>query len=170
MKVTRPLTLLTFSLGSSNFFSTLDAAQAISISCNSNWKEIFPSTEFARTFGLFHFCRMPFGFKNGGADYSRFVQKVVLHVPWWCFVEYRWWNSHFKLLDLVFQAHRVAGIKLNADETFLSRTEVKYLRHLISKKVISLITAYVSKIVEWPLTSNREGSLIILGFLLLLLF
>ena len=79
---------------------------------------------FATAFSLYHFCRMLFGFKNTGAVYSRLIQKledmlgilahlddVLLHTNFII--------SHVKLLDLVFQAHRAAGIKLNADKTFL---------------------------------------------------
>ena len=41
-------------------------------------------------------------------------------------------ETHFKLLRLVFLAHREAGIKLNADKTSLFRTEVEYLGHVIN--------------------------------------
>ena len=40
-----------------------------------------------------------------------------------------------------------AGIKLNADKTFLFRIKVEYLSHLISQEGIRLIPKYVSKIV-----------------------
>ena len=68
------------------------------------------------------------------------------------------------LLDLVFQEHREAGIKLNADKTFLFRTEVEYLGQLISQDCIKLIPEYVSKIVEWPLPSTGKELSAFLGF------
>ena len=63
------------SLGSSRIFSTLDVSQAyMAISIE---KKSPPLTAFTTAFGLFHFCRMPFGLKNAGAAYCRLVQKLV---------------------------------------------------------------------------------------------
>ena len=51
--------------------------------------------------------------------------------------------SHVKLLNLVFQSHRAAGVELNADKTFLFRTEEEHLGHLISTEGISLIPMHM---------------------------
>ena len=98
---------------------------------------------------------MLFGFKNAEAAYCRLVQKLVhmlgvegvLAYLTDILLQTNDVISHVKLLNLVFQAHRAAGIELNADKTFLFKTEVKYLGHLISTEGISLIPAYVFKIV-----------------------
>ena len=63
------------SLGKSRYFSTLDAANAyhvIEVEENS-----CPITAFATVFGLYQFARMPFGLKNTGASYCRFVQRLL---------------------------------------------------------------------------------------------
>ena len=117
-------------------------------------KKSRPLTAFATAFDLYHFCRMPFGLKNAGAACCRLVQKLADMLGVEGILAYD--NillhrydvvSHVKLLDLVFQAHRAAGIKLNADKTFLFRIKVEYLSHLISQEGIRLIPKYVSKIV-----------------------
>ena len=69
------------SLGKSKYFSTLDASQAyhtIEVEESSR-----PITAFVTTFGLNQFLRMPFGLRNAGASYFRFVQRLVdvLGVP-----------------------------------------------------------------------------------------
>ena len=51
--------------------------------------------------------------------------------------------THINLLNLVFQAHRAAGIMLNASKTFLFRTKVEYLGHLISQDGIKLIPSLI---------------------------
>jgi len=69
------------SLGKSRYFSTLDASNAyhtIEVEESSR-----PITAFAIAFGLYQFLHMPFGLKNAGASYCRFVQRLVdvLGVP-----------------------------------------------------------------------------------------
>ena len=59
-------------------------------------------------------------------------------------------DTHVNLLQLVFNAHREAGIKLNASKTHLFLEEVKYLGHLVNADGIKLIPSYVQKIVDWP--------------------
>ena len=63
------------SLGSSKIFSTLDEAQAyhaIPVEEKSR-----PLNAFATAFSLYHFARMPFGFKNTRAAYCRLVQRMI---------------------------------------------------------------------------------------------
>ena len=70
-------------------------------------------------------------------------------------------ETHLKLLNLVFQAHQEAGIKLNAKKTFLFRTEVEYLGHSISQEGIKLL--YVQKIVDWPTQTTGKELFTFLG-------
>ena len=78
---------------------------------------------------------MPFGLKNAGTAYCRFVQRMidmlgvegVLAYLDDLLIHTDDLETHLKLLEIVFQAHREAGIKLNADKTFLFRIEVEYL-------------------------------------------
>ena len=60
-------------------------------------------------------------------------------------------DTHVNLLQLVFNAHREAGIKLNASKTHLFQEEVEYLGHLVNADGINLIPSYVQKIVDWQL-------------------
>ena len=158
------------SLGSSKVFSTLDASQAyMAISIE---KKSRPLTAFTTAFGLFHFCRMPFGLKNAGAAYCRLVQKLVDMLGVEGVLAYlddillhtSDAHTHINLLNLVFEAHRAAGIVLNASKTFLFQRQVEYLGHLVSQEGIKLIPSYVSKIVEWPLPSTGKELSAFLGF------
>ena len=69
------------SFGNSRYFSCLDAINAyLAIEVE---ESSCPITAFPTVFGLYQFARMPFGLKNAGASYCRFVQRMVdiLGVP-----------------------------------------------------------------------------------------
>ena len=122
-------------LGLSKKFSTLNAAQF----CHaiSNEEKSRPLTVFATAFGLYHFAHMPFGLKNAGAAYCRLVCRMInmLGVEG---IHTQDSETHLNLLNFFFQTHREARIKLNANKTFLFRTEVKYLCNIVSQDGIKL--------------------------------
>ena len=92
---------------------------------------------------------MPFGLENTGTSYCRFVQRLVdiLGVPGIVayldnvLIHSADLDSHINLLNLVFSAHKEAGIRLNASKTYLFQEEVEYLGHLVK-----LIPSYLSLI------------------------
>ena len=67
-------------------------------------------------------------------------------------------------MKLVFDAHREAGIKLNASKTHLFQEEVEYLGHVVNADGVKLIPSYVQKIVEWPLPQTGKELSAFLGF------
>ena len=83
---------------------------------------------------------MPFGLKNAGASYCRFVQRLVdsLGVPGIVaylddvLIHSADLDTHVHWIGLVFSAHKEAGIRLNASKTHLFQEEVEYLGHLVS--------------------------------------
>ena len=46
-------------------------------------------------------------------------------------------ETHVNLLQLVFSAHKEAGIRLNASKTHLFQEEVEYLGHLVNSEGIN---------------------------------
>ena len=73
-------------------------------------------------------------------------------------------DTHVNLLNLVFSAHKEAGIRLNASKTHLFQEEVEYLGHLVSAEGVKLIPSYVQKITEWPLPQTGKELSAFLGF------
>ena len=73
-------------------------------------------------------------------------------------------ENHLILLKLVIEAHREAGIKLNAEKSFLFSREVRYLGRLVSEDGINLLQSYVDKITQWPLPTTGKELLSFLGF------
>ena len=50
-------------------------------------------------------------------------------------------DTHVNLLRLVFDAHKEAGIRLNASKTHLFQEEVEYLGHLVNTEGVNPIPA-----------------------------
>ena len=115
---------------------------------------------------------MPFGLRNAGASYCRFVQRLVdvLGVPGIVaylddvLVHSEDLDNHVHLLGLVFDAHKEAGIRLNASKTHLFQEEVEYLGHVVNAEGVKLIPSYVQKIVDWPLPQTGKELSAFLGF------
>ena len=107
-------------LQGSRVYSTLDASAAYNTIPVA--KRARPLLAFVTPFGSFCFKRMPFGAKNAGAMYSRFidllieklrsphilayVDDVIVHTPNL--------DLHMRELEKALQMHLEAGIKLNA--------------------------------------------------------
>ena len=143
-------------LSESKVFSTLDAQNAYH--CISIEEKSKPLTAFTTAFGLYQFCRLPFGLKNAGAAYCRLVSKLIDMLGVEGLLAYlddlllhtQDVESHVKLLRLVLEAHRAAGIKLNPEKTCLFRSTVEYLGYEVSTIGIKLIPSYVYKVINWP--------------------
>ena len=157
-------------LAGSKVYSALDAAAAyhtIPVA-----KKSRPVLAFTTPMGLYTFKRMPFGPKNSGATYARFVDMLLQrlrseHVTAYIddiliftgdLVE------HVKQLRKVFEIHRMAGIKLRPKKTALFREETKYLGFEVSEKGIRMRPSYVKKVLEWPRPETTKQLRTFLGF------
>jgi len=115
---------------------------------------------------------MPFGAKNAGATYSRFidmlirkwrspyllayVDDVIVHTP----------DMDFHLLEIekALQMHQEAGIKLNAPKTHLFTRGADYLGHRVDKDGIHMQDEYVERIRGWPVPKTVKQLASFLGF------
>ena len=158
-------------LRGSTYYSTLDAASAY------HQIPVAPEARkylaFVTPHGLWTFSRMPFGAKNSGATYSRFVKMVLDQLNDPAVLAYLddviVHNSdlmeHMETLEKVLEAHRKAGIRLRPSKTFLVHQEIDYLGFHISKgDHVSMIEAYVEKILDWPTPTNKKELSSFLGF------
>ena len=157
-------------LQGSKVFSTLDAAAAYMTIPTS--KKCRPYLAFITPNGLFSFKRMPFGAKNSGSTYARFVElcisklksqfilayvdDVIVHTPDL--------NQHVDELEKVLKMHREAGIKLRAHKTKIFATEADYLGYRVTEKGIGMKDDYIERIIEWPTPSTVKELNTFLGF------
>ena len=157
-------------LQGSVIYSALDAAAAYhTIPVSQRAK---PYLAFITPFGLYTFRRMPFGPKNSGAVYSRFVDMVLQrinspHIMIYIddiIVHTADFNTHLEQLDKCLQAHADVGLKLRPHKSHLFQSEVNYLGYHISPGGISMIPKYVDRITDWPTPTTQKQLSSFLGF------
>ena len=157
-------------LQGSSIYSCLDAAAAYhTIPVSQRAK---PYLAFITPFGLYTFKKMPFGAKNSGPVYSRFVDLIISKLQSPSILAYiddiiiHTSNliTHLDELEKCLEAHRVAGIKLRPHKTHLFQAEVDYLGYHITPKGISMIPKYVDKIIQWPAPTTAKELSSFLGF------
>ena len=158
------------SLQGSQVYSTLDASAAYHTIPVAETAR--PLLAFVTPFGSYSFKRMPFGAKNAGATYSRFidlligklrspyllayVDDVIIHTP----------NLHLHVQELekALKLHREAGIKLNAQKTHLFKASAEYLGFKVDANGIHMQDEYVQRILDWPVPQTVKQLASFLGF------
>ena len=159
------------SLAGSKIFSSLDAAQAFhNVPIK---KESQDLTAFICAYGLFKFCRMPFGLRNAGPVYCRLVSKVMADLGLASVVHYLddilihtvGMDEHMEAIAKVLQAHRSAGILLKPSKTLFFQERVDFLGFQVSGEGIRPTEKHIKSIenMKKPTTGKEVASL--LGFL-----
>lgn len=157
-------------LSGAKIFSVIDSAGAFhSIPVE---KSSRPLTAFLSPFGQFHFCRVPFGVKNGPSAYSRLIDMALSHLPRTFSLAYiddvilysKSLNDHLQHLTEIIKVHAKAGMKIKLKKTKLFQQEVEYLGHLVSKEGIKMVPEYVDRILSWPRPQTGKELKSFLGF------
>ncbi|UYV80667.1 hypothetical protein LAZ67_19001324, partial [Cordylochernes scorpioides] len=143
-------------LHGSRFFSTLDVAWGY-------WQiEMDPQsiqkTAFVTNDGHYEFLVMPFGLKNAASTFQRIIQHILGELLWkgTCsfqddiLVYTKTWQEHIELLSKVFDKLRQYNMKLKLSKCIFGRTEVKYLRHIISHNQLKPDPGKVKSIQDFP--------------------
>ena len=90
--------------------------------------------------GLYQFTVMPFGLCNAPATFERLMERVLRGLQWQVAVVYldnvinwgRTFEEHYQRLATVLGLFGTAGLKLKPKKCDLFKTEVSFLRHLVS--------------------------------------
>jgi len=126
-------------------------------------------TAIVTPFGLYEFLRMPFGQRNAGQTFQRFMDQVMSGLP-----------NNFTYLDDVMVASRTTeehrqhlkdtlarleehGLVLNKQKCSFYQKQVEYLGHLVSAEGISPLPAKVKAIEEMASPTTKGGLLSFLG-------
>ena len=113
-------------------------------------------------FGLYEFLRMPFGLRNAGQSFQRFMDEVLAGVPH-IFVylddilvasETR--EQHVQDLERVLRRLQQHGLVLNGEKCAFFATSVSYLGHLVSAEGIRPLETRVAAISEFPRPTTRS--------------
>ena len=158
-------------LSGAEIFSCLDAASTYNVIPVE--EESREKLAFISPFGCYTYKRMPFGAKNSGACYARFIGRCLEELGSPYLIAYlddlliftKRLPAHLQTLRQVLQMHRDAGIKIKASKTKLFQRKITYLGHRVSKEGIEMEPSYVQRIVQWPTPSTVKQLNTLLGFM-----
>lgn len=124
--------------------------------------EDVPKTAISTPFGLFEFLRMPFGLRNSGQTFQRFIDGV-LHGLDFChaylddlLIASRSPEEHEEHLRTVFRRLTENGIVVNTSKCELGVHELAFLGHVISSSGIRPHPQKVEAIKEFPQPSTKR--------------
>lgn len=157
-------------LAGARVFSALDAAAAYNIIPVAEKSR--PLLAFITPMGLFTYKRMPFGPKNSGAVYARFIEGLLDGLRSEQVIAYlddvlvftRTMEEHLDVLERVLLMHERAGIKLRPLKTKLFEERTEYLGFEVSQEGVSMQTGYVERIMDWPVPKTVKELATFLGF------
>ncbi|GFO25159.1 Pol polyprotein [Plakobranchus ocellatus] len=135
------------------WFSKLDANSAY-------WQvrlddESRPKTAFCTGRGLFEFMRMPFGFCNAPATFSRGINLILSGLNWETVLDDicvlgKSYKDHMINLERVFQRFHQYGLRMKPRKYSLFKTQVENLGRLVSRRGVQVLPESIKEVTEWP--------------------
>jgi hypothetical protein len=146
---------ITASLAGSTCFSKLDLKKGYhQIPVN---EDDIKKTALITPFGLFEFVRMPFGLKNAGMTFQRFMDRVLTGLPYVLIymddilVASPDRISHVGHLRAVLERLRDNGLVLNSSKCLFFRQSVEFLGQHVSAAGVAPLAQHVEAIRLFPL-------------------
>jgi hypothetical protein len=113
-------------------------------------------------FGLWEFLRMPFGLRNAGQSFQRFMDEVLSGLDFaFCYLDDILIGSstpdeHLLHLHLVLQRLQQYGLVLNMEKCEIGRPGIDFLGHHITAEGASPITKHVEVIQSFPQPQDKK--------------
>jgi hypothetical protein len=113
-------------------------------------------------FGLWEFLRMPFGLRNAGQSFQRFMDEVLSGLDFaFCYLDDILIGSstpdeHLLHLHLVLQRLQQYGLVLNMEKCEIGRAGIDFLGHHITAAGASPITKHVEVIQSFPQPQDKK--------------
>ena len=105
-------------------------------------------TAVTTPFGLFNFTRTPFGLRNSGQTFQRFIDHVTRGLDF-VFVYLDDHRTHKKHLKILFTRLAEYGIIIGLEKCQFGTTELSFLGHHVSAAGISPLASAVDAIVNF---------------------
>ena len=112
-------------------------------------------------FGLYEFLRMPFGLRNAGQSFQRFMDEVLLGIPHTfvylddILVASETAEQHQEDLKEVLQRLQEFGLVLNHEKCVFNASQVEFLGHVVDATGIKPLPARVSAISSFPQPTTK---------------
>ncbi len=120
-------------------------------------------------FGLWEFLRMPFGLRNAGQSFQRFMDELLSGLDFaFCYLDDILIGSsstkeHLHHLHLVLQRLQEYGLVLNMEKCEQARQEIDFLGHHITADGASPILKHVQAIQDFPAPQDKKQLQTFLG-------
>jgi RNase H-like domain found in reverse transcriptase/Reverse transcriptase (RNA-dependent DNA polymerase)/Integrase core domain/Integrase zinc binding domain len=113
-------------------------------------------TAIVTPFGAFEFLRMPFGLRNAGQTFQRFMDSILADLPF-CFVYLDdvlvaspTHEQHLVDLELVFARLQQQGLVINAEKCVFGVQELDYLGHHVTASGVTPMQSRVEAMRKYP--------------------
>ena len=126
-------------------------------------------TAITTPFGLFEFLRMPFGLRNAGQTFQRFMDVVLQDIPHVIvyiddiLVATPDTDSHLKTLKTVCERLAQHGLALNYTKCSFGLSEIDFLGYRVDHSGIRPLPSKVEEINQYTLPGDKKGLLHFLG-------
>jgi cleavage and polyadenylation specificity factor subunit 1 len=113
-------------------------------------------------FGLWEFLRMPFGLRNAGQSFQRFMDEVLAGLDFaFCYLDdiliaSSTEDEHLQHLQQVLQRLQQYGLVLNMEKCELGRKQVDFLGHHITADGAAPITRHVEAVQNFPTPQDKK--------------
>lgn len=113
-----------------------------------------PKTAIITPFGLFEYLRMPFGLRNAGQTFQRFIDQVLKGLPFvFKYIDdiqiaSKNHEEHLQHLRIVFERFRAHGLKINVSKCEFGKEEINFLGFTINANGIKPTETKVEAILK----------------------
>ncbi|PAA55116.1 hypothetical protein BOX15_Mlig009056g3 [Macrostomum lignano] len=126
-------------------------------------EEDIPKTAIITPFGLYEWIRMPFGLRNAGQTFQRFIDTVlrgidgVLAYVDDLLVYSKDEEDHLRVLESVLRRLEQHGSKVQLTKCAFMQKEITFLGHQVTADGIRPLESKVDAIREWPAPRNAQA-------------
>lgn len=124
--------------------------------------EDVPKTAVITPFGLYEFTSMPFGLRNAGQTFQRYIYSALGKLEFVfvyidaILIASKDQNEHEAHLKIVLEQLRKFRLRINVAKCLFGKKQIEFLGYLIDSQGCSPTKDKVKSITEWPKPESRD--------------